>query len=97
MLQHLISLRPAVHAVCRLEETLRPYVLSATDWKLLEQLTSMLEIFVKATEHLSGSTYPTLSSQLPYFVVLAGRLEKYIDEMRVKESTNEILFAVNDA
>ncbi|RPB29937.1 hypothetical protein L211DRAFT_873845 [Terfezia boudieri ATCC MYA-4762] len=72
MLNRLIELRPVVHAVCRLEQLLRSYLLSDEDWNLLSRLQSILDIFVKATEYLSGSSYPTLSVQLPYFAVLAS-------------------------
>ena len=93
----MIQLRPAVHAVCRLEESLKPYLLSEHDWSLVERLRSILNIFVKATEHLSGSSYPTLSVQLPYFVVLANRLEQLVDELRESDPDSELLQAVNSA
>lgn len=79
MLDRLIKLRLAVHAVCRLEESVRSYQLSEEDWTLLRRLKSILSIFIKATEYLSGSSYPTLSVQLPYFIVLANRLEQSIN------------------
>lgn len=81
MLNRLLQLRPAVHAVCRLEDSLRSHTLTDDDWILLDQLRSILSIFVKATETLSGSTYPTPSVQLPYYVVLASRLEKLIQDV----------------
>lgn len=97
MLDRLIQLRPAVHAVCQLEEALRPYQLSDSHWSLLECLKSILGIFIKATEHLSGSSYSTLSIQLPYFVVLANRLEHFIDELRETEPDSDLLQALNQA
>ena len=51
---------------------------------MLQRLKDILDIFVKATEHLSGSTYTTISTQLPYFSVLAGRLEAIVDQERLK-------------
>ena len=97
MLRRLLILRPAVHAVCHLEESLRQYLLTEEDWILLGHLKSVLEIFVKATEQLSSSLYPTLSIQLPYFIVLASRLEQLIDELRLSDPESDLLYAVNEA
>lgn len=54
---------------------------------MLQRLKDILDIFVKATEHLSGSTYTTISTQLPYFSVLAGRLEAIIDLEKEKSTS----------
>ena len=56
----------------RLEEHLQKFQLVIDEWVLLQHLKDILDIFVEATEHLSGSSYPTLSMQLPYFAVLAA-------------------------
>ena len=93
MLQRLLN----VHAVCRLEECLRPFSLSEEDWLLLGRLKTILEIFVRAAEHLSGSSYPTLSVQLPYFVVLASRLVSLIDELGHTDPESDLLYAINEA
>ena len=61
---------------------------------MLQRLKDILDIFVKATEHLSGSNYTTISTQLPYFSVLAGRLEAIIDQERLtlKDGNSSSLF-----
>ena len=71
---------------CRLEERLQRFQLSIEEWSLLQHLKDILDIFIKATEHLSGSSYPTLSAQLPYFSVLATRLEAIVDKERASGS-----------
>ena len=73
---------------------LHKFQLVHEEWVLLQRLKDILDIFVKATEHLSGSTYPTLSIQLPYFVILAARLEAIIDQERI---TGSIFHAACDA
>ena len=97
MLDRLLKLRPEVHAVSRLEDTLRPYTLIEDNWNLLEQLKQILSIFVKATETLSGSSYPTLSIQLPYYVVIAARLEKLIESFRQTDLSSHLIQALNQA
>lgn len=97
MLDRLLQLRPAVHAVCRIEESLKQHALSDEDWDLITELRTILSIFVKATEHLSGSSYPTLFTQLPYFVYLASRLEKVVDDLKIHHAKSDLLQAVSQA
>ena len=73
---------------------LHKFQLVHEEWVLLQRLKDILDIFVKATEHLSGSTYPTLSIQLPYFSILAARLEAITDQERI---TGSIFHAACDA
>ena len=86
MLERLIYLQPAINAICHLEDKLRPLQLTEEEWDILNQLKSHLDVFVKATQHLSGSVYPTLSAQLPYFSVLASRSEERIEWERERKS-----------
>ena len=97
MIQRFLQLHPAIHAVCQLEVRLQVYTLSNEDWIHLVELQSILQVFVRATEQLSGHSYPTLSSQLPYFVVLALRLEESIEQMWVKDPESDLLYTVNSA
>ena len=92
-----MQLQPAVHVVCQLEDILRPLCLTTDDWKLLECLKTIIEMFVKATQYLSGSTYPTLSSQLPYFSVLATRLETLANKLQQSDPNSELLQAVTNS
>ncbi|RPB18424.1 hypothetical protein L211DRAFT_772044, partial [Terfezia boudieri ATCC MYA-4762] len=76
---------------------LRSYLLSDDDWNLLSRLRSILDIFVKATEHLSGCSYPTLSVQLPYFAVLASRLEQLVEDLRETDPDSDLFQALTQA
>ena len=78
----------------RSEARLQKFQLVPEEWILLQRLKDILDIFVKATEHRSGSTYPTLSIQLPYFSILAARLEAVPDQERI---TGSIFHAACDA
>ena len=86
MLERLLELQPAITAVCRLEDKLRPLQLIPSEWALLQELKQHLHIFIKATQHLSGQSYPTLSAQLPYFAVLATKLEQQVEHERINHS-----------
>ena len=50
-----------------MEERLQKFQISTEEWTLIQRLKDILDIFIKATDHISGSTYPTLSIQLPYW------------------------------
>ncbi|RPB19070.1 hypothetical protein L211DRAFT_795082, partial [Terfezia boudieri ATCC MYA-4762] len=65
---------------------LRSLQIHTDEWTLLQNLKDFLNIFIKPTDYLSRSTYPTLSAQLPYFSVLATRLETIVDRERTQDS-----------
>lgn len=54
-----------------------------------KNLKDILDVFIKATKYLSGSSYPTLSAQLPYFSVLATRLETIVERELMKSIFHE--------
>ena len=63
-----------------MEKRLQKFQIQPDEWILIQRLKDILDIFVQATEHLSGSNYPTLSAQLPSFSVLAPRMESVVDQ-----------------
>jgi hypothetical protein len=46
------------------------------DWAWLEKLNTILAVFSKPTEDISGERYPTLSQQLPAYWKIANRLRE---------------------
>lgn len=82
MLERMIYLRPALERLIRLEYKLGPsgFVLSSTDWDLLDRLKEVLSIFVVATTHISATQYPTRQFQLPYYTILLRDLYIFKDE-----------------
>ena len=81
-----------------------PLPLLSQDWDILEGVEKILFLFVDATEFASGSTYPTLSSQLPYYQYLQNRLHELIENKRPVEddpdpnsATYRICAAADDA
>uniref|UniRef100_A0A8D8X7K5 Zinc finger BED domain-containing protein 1 n=1 Tax=Cacopsylla melanoneura TaxID=428564 RepID=A0A8D8X7K5_9HEMI len=55
--------RPLTMAMAELPNT--PEVLSHDDWAILEDSVELLQVFVQATEQLSGEKYPTLAMVIP--------------------------------
>jgi len=76
MIERALYLRPALEHLLAVDNTRKfskartPLTLSLRDWDTLERVSRILSLFVDATEFASGSTYPNLSSQLPYYQFL---------------------------
>jgi len=85
MIERALYLGPALERLLAVDNTRRfskartPLTLSLRDWDTLERVSRILSLFVDATEFASGSTYPTLSSQLPYYRFLQNALNELIE------------------
>ena len=84
MIKRALYLRPALERFLAIDNSRKfskariPLTLSQGDWNILERVEKVLALFVDATEFASGSTYPTLSSQLPYYQFLQNALHELI-------------------
>ena len=70
MFQRLIKLRTAVYYVLHEPKYTKPsdctkFELSNYDWKIIEEVMPVLEIFCEATEKLSTEQYPSTSCMMP--------------------------------
>jgi hypothetical protein len=70
------------------DNKLEPFILNDEEWELLTRLHTILKIFVKPTEHLSGSKYPTLHLQLPYYSILLRQLSQFVTEEEERNNGN---------
>ena len=95
MIQRALHLRPALERLLAIDNSQKfskariPLTLSHSDWKTLERLEKILCLFVDATEFASGASYPTLSSQLPYYQYLQNSLHELIEKERERENNIE--------
>ncbi|KAF9552914.1 hypothetical protein CPC08DRAFT_646303, partial [Agrocybe pediades] len=64
-------------------EALRAIVLSKNDWKQLEQIADVLEIFTEATLQMSISQYPTIPFVLPVYELMKNKLTLTIESPAV--------------
>ena len=110
MIERALYLWPALEPHLAVDNTPKfskartPLTLSLRDWDTLECVSTILSLFVNATEFASGSTYPTLSSQLPYYQFLQNALHELIASERPMEddpdhtsTTYKICSAADDA
>ena len=88
MIKRVLYLRPALERFLAIDNSrkfskaLIPLTLSQGDWHILEPVEEVLALVVDATEFASGSTYPTLSSQLLYYQFLQNALHELIQNER---------------
>jgi hypothetical protein len=97
LIQRSLVLKPALNRIVASEKKLHGLHLTAAEWTQLEDLRSLLGIFVSATERLSGSNYPTLAYQLPYFVLLLRELEEYHTEREALQNSPSALLEAEEA
>jgi hypothetical protein len=76
MIERFLYLKTALQRLIMFDAALSPFGLDDQEWDLLERVFKVLGIFVAPTTHLSGSKYPTLHLQLPYYSMLLASLGK---------------------
>ncbi|KFZ19521.1 hypothetical protein V501_00632 [Pseudogymnoascus sp. VKM F-4519 (FW-2642)] len=67
-----------ITALCasqQLDISMRDIALTATDWATLHDLLKLFYIFVRPTEKLQGSSYPTLNYAVPQYMRMIKKLE----------------------
>jgi hypothetical protein len=97
MIDRTLDLKAALTRIIASEKKLSHLRLTSGDWTLLEDLRALLGIFVSATKRLSGSNYPTLAYQLPYFAFLLRELEEYHAEKESLQHVSPMLLQAEDA
>ena len=94
MIERALELRPALDRLLTLDSS-RTFqraqlTLDGSDWIVLEKLKDILQVFVMGTKFASGSTYPTLTMQLPYYQFTQNKLHRLIQaewESSIREDT----------
>ena len=86
MIERALELRPALERLLTFDPSRAFHraalTLSRSDWIVLEKLKDILQVFVMGTKFASGSTYPTLTMQLPYYQFTQNRLHRLIQAER---------------
>ncbi|KAK0433217.1 uncharacterized protein EV420DRAFT_1489356 [Desarmillaria tabescens] len=86
-----VALCPALNALCMEHEhehnkgkpplkQLKHFLLSDEEWEVLMQLQLILEIFLKATEHISRSAVPLLHEVILTMDSITKKLKKYLKD-----------------
>jgi hypothetical protein len=81
MIERFLYLRPTLKRLLAFGlGNIQKFPLLRSEWELLQRLVTILNIFVDPTVQLSGSKYPTLHLQLPWYLVLLKRLSDFVTE-----------------
>ncbi|KAF4611808.1 hypothetical protein D9613_004630 [Agrocybe pediades] len=83
MIRRSLLQREAIDTWTFNNEALRAIVLSKNDWKQLEQIADVLEIFTEATLQMSISQYPTIPFVLPVYELMKNKLTLTIESPAV--------------
>ena len=70
MINRFCEQQSAISAVLHSRRDLLQLELSPEEWKILEDITELLEPFKDATTYLSAELYPTISSLGPLFAAV---------------------------
>lgn len=79
MIADALKLQGPIIAYCasqQLNPSMRSIQLTQDDWSTLSNLAHLFAIFVKPTMKMQGSTYPTLSAVVPWYLNMIVKLKK---------------------
>jgi hypothetical protein len=82
MLERALELRGPLGDVATLDKDLHAYQITDEEWSMLETVCDLLKMFKRATDCLSGSTYPTLNAAIPVYNYLMDMIEDFMETHR---------------
>ena len=74
MIQRLCEQQPAIAAVLHRRRDLAHLEISSQEWRLLEDVASLLEPFKDSTMYLSAESYPTISVLGPFVAEIKSKI-----------------------
>ncbi|KFY91845.1 hypothetical protein V500_04432 [Pseudogymnoascus sp. VKM F-4518 (FW-2643)] len=79
-----MPLQVPITALCvsqQLDTSMRDIALTTVDWATLHDLLKLFYIFIRPTEKLQGSSYPTLNYAVPQYMQMIKKLEDIRSEL----------------
>ncbi|EXX58506.1 hypothetical protein RirG_197340 [Rhizophagus irregularis DAOM 197198w] len=83
-------MREALDAIARSDKELQNFELSDDEWNRIDEVVSVLMIFIHTTNVMSSAKYPMLSSVVPLYNYLIDELEDYCES---HDSSSDIVIA----
>jgi hypothetical protein len=84
MIDIALKLQVPITALCasqQLDISMRDIALTTIDWATLHDLLKLFYIFIRPTEKLQGSSYPTLNYAVPQYMRMIKKLEDMRSEL----------------
>ncbi|CAG8664577.1 1117_t:CDS:2, partial [Ambispora gerdemannii] len=91
MLNRAFEMREVIDVTASLDKELRNFELIDDEWNRINDIISVLKIFVRTTKTLSSATYPMLASVIPIYNYLIDGLETYCDKF---DDSSDIVIAI---
>jgi hypothetical protein len=89
MLQRCLELKVPYQNALSAIPKLKKYVLNEVEWKRVESLLQVLNLFREATEMMSTASSPTLSSTSQVYQVLFDHLANSLEKMKKSNADND--------
>jgi hypothetical protein len=103
MIDIALKLQVPITALCasqQLDISMRNIALIAIDWATLHDLLKLFHIFVRLTEKLQGSSYPTLNYAVPQYMRMIKKLEdigrELLEQSPIATASSIALKKLND-
>ncbi|GBC19616.2 zinc finger BED domain-containing protein RICESLEEPER 2-like [Rhizophagus irregularis DAOM 181602=DAOM 197198] len=90
LLERALKMREALDAIARSDKELQNFELSDDEWNRIDEVVSVLMIFIHTTNVMSSAKYPMLSSVVPLYNYLIDELEDYCES---HDSSSDIVIA----
>ncbi|GBB89254.1 hypothetical protein RclHR1_15940003 [Rhizophagus clarus] len=91
MLKRALKMREVLDTIARSDKELQNFELSEDEWNRIDEVMSVLMIFVHTTNVMSIVKYPMLSSVVPLYNYLIDELEDYCES---QNNSSDIVIAV---
>ena len=93
MIKRLCEQQPAISAVLHRRRDLLHLEISPEEWRILEDITELLEPYKDVTTYLSAESYPTISALGPLFAAVQAKLARSDDDSVTIRNVKRLLAA----
>ena len=93
MIKRLCEQQPAISAVLHRRRDLLHLEISPEEWRILEDITELLEPYKDVTTYLSAESYPTISALGPLFAAIQAKLTHSDNDSVAVRSVKSLLAA----
>ncbi|CAB5382552.1 unnamed protein product [Rhizophagus irregularis] len=84
MIERALKLRQALHNFTSADRDLKHYLFSDNEWKLIEEIHSLMQYFKICSDYITGQLYPTLAFTIPAYNYLLNKIEDIIDNNNIR-------------
>ncbi|GBC32327.2 zinc finger BED domain-containing protein RICESLEEPER 2-like [Rhizophagus irregularis DAOM 181602=DAOM 197198] len=83
-LELLPDIKTPLHNFTSADRDLKHYLFSDNEWKLIEEIHSLMQYFKICSDYITGQLYPTLAFTIPAYNYLLDKIEDIIDNNNIR-------------